>query len=112
MRKPSRSNRPDKAGSPQKLGELLSNLITRRGYAQQQTNEELSDAWKQTVGEGLSENSRTGQVRRGVLEILVNNSVALQELQFQKRSFLNQMKQLLPQHYIHDLRFRIVGESS
>ena len=112
MRKPNRSKRLSGSGAPQKLGDLLSTLITRRGYAQQQTNEELSHAWLKTVGEGLSENSRTGQVRRGVLEILVSNSVALQELQFEKRSFLKRMKQLLPKHGIEDLRFRIVGQSS
>jgi hypothetical protein len=112
MRNPSRPKGSQRSGGPQKLGDLLANLISRRGYAQQQVNEEISNAWTHIIGRGLSENSRTGRVRRGVLEILVNNSVALQELQFEKRLFLKHMNQALPQHGIQDLRFRIVGEIS
>lgn len=112
MRNRSQLNLTRRMGPPQKLGELLSNLISRRGYAQQQTNEEIGQAWNEIVGQSLSQNSRIGRVRRGVLEILVSNSVALQELQFEKTLFLRRLKGLLPQHEIRDLRFRIVGDSS
>lgn len=94
-------------GAPRKLNSVLADLITHRGYAQQQTNEELAQAWNQTVGQGLAESSRVGQLRRGILEILVSNSVVLQELQFGKPTFLADMNRLLPQHDLKELRFRV-----
>ena len=48
-----------------------------------------------------------GGLRRGVLEILVDNAVLLQELaHYQKRRLLEKIRQRLPGMPINDLRFR------
>ena len=48
-----------------------------------------------------------GNVRRGVLEVIVGNSAALQELTFQKKHLLDKIAAALPDQKIRDVRFRI-----
>jgi len=78
--------------------------MARRGYARILSNHQFSDAWIQASGR-LHQQSRSGQLRRGVLEVVVANSLVLQELTFQKRQILTTLNQLLPDQKIRDLRF-------
>jgi hypothetical protein len=81
-------------------------LMARRGYARLLSHDEFLAAWEQASGE-LSRQSRPGALRRHALEIIVTNSVVMQELNFQKRQLLSQLVELLPHHHIRDLRFNI-----
>ena len=65
------------------------------------------EAWTKVAG-GLAKVSRPGLLKRGVLQITVNNSAAVQELTFQKRQLLRDLSEELPEQKICDLRF-IVG---
>jgi len=46
-------------------------------------------------------------VNRGVLEVLVRNSVAAQELGFLKTKIVKMLTKLIPEQQIRDLRFRV-----
>jgi len=65
------------------------------------------EAWDKVAGR-LARVSRPGLLKRGVLQITVSNSAAVQELTFQKRQLLRDLCELLPEQKIHDLRF-VVG---
>ena len=93
--------------APQKIADVMSGLLARRGYAQVKSNAECGDAWQQAVGGGLGDRSRAGQVRRGVLEVTVVNSAVLQELTFRKKQLLQRLQELVPNRKIRDLRFRV-----
>ena len=90
-----------------KIGDVISNLFARRGYAQLQFRAELQQAWESAAGERLARHGRPLELRRGVLQIAVENSAAVQELTFQKAQLLSRMKQLLATEKIRDLRFKI-----
>ena len=90
-----------------KIGDVLSDLFARRGYAQLQFRSELEQAWEAAAGEILARHARPLELRRGVLHIAVENSVAVQELTFQKAHLLSRMKELLATEKIRDLRFKI-----
>ncbi|HEX4131168.1 MAG TPA: DUF721 domain-containing protein [Pirellulales bacterium] len=92
---------------PQRLAQTLSELIARRGYTRVQASADYCDAWRQAVGEALARQTRVGQVRRGVLEALVANSTLLQEITFQKHTIIKELKRLLPEERIVDVRLRI-----
>jgi len=81
--------------------------MSQRGYSQLQTTEACQQAWNDTVGQRLGEQSRAGKVRRGVLEVLAANSTTLQEIVFQKRQIVDQLNQLVPDEGIRDLRLRV-----
>jgi predicted nucleic acid-binding Zn ribbon protein len=73
---------------PQRIAEVLSRLLARRGYAQAEVARELADRWATAVGHVRAQDSRPGKFQRGVLEVIVRNSAMLQELTFQKSQLL------------------------
>ena len=92
---------------PKAIGNILSELLARRGYARVQSGGACADAWNQAAGETIGANSRAGQVRRGVLDVLVANSTLIQELSFEKTRLLAKLAELVPDEQIRDLKFRV-----
>ncbi|MCH5375138.1 MAG: DUF721 domain-containing protein, partial [Planctomycetes bacterium] len=68
---------------------------------------ELGSVWNDAVGAELGGQTRLGNLRRGVLEVTVGNSAVMQELTFMKREILKDLKRLVPEQKIRDLRFRV-----
>ncbi len=91
---------------PKKIGDIVAGLLARKGYARVQSASACEDAWKEAAGK-LAAHSRPGLVKRGVLEVMVRNSAALQELTFQKKKLLKRLQEKLPDEKITDLRFRV-----
>ena len=94
---------------PELLKEILSRLFTARGWGRRQDRLRLEQAWIDGMTAcGLApESTRVNGLRRGVLEVLVDNAVMLQELaHFHKRKLLEAMRGKLAGTTINDLRFR------
>lgn len=112
-----RARRPDQAGSrgssgirskgPEAIGDILAQLLARRGFARVRSAEAFQSAWRTAAGELLSRYTRPGVVRSGRLEVTVANSTLVQELSFQKPALLQALAELLPDEKITDLRFRV-----
>ncbi len=96
-----------KRTAPKRMGDVLNGLLARRGYAREQAAAADEQAWREAVGEPLAGQSRSGELRRGVLEIIVRNSAVLQELAFQKKCLLEKLVRANPDRKITDLRFRV-----
>lgn len=92
---------------PKKMGDVLSNLLARKGYARVLSTSAFSAAWQEAAGQRLAAHSRAGDVKRGVLEITVRNSAVLQELTFAKRGLLQRLVALLADQKIKDVRFKV-----
>lgn len=92
---------------PQRVADILSELMARRGFARIRAAEAYEQAWRETAGTLLAQYSRVGNLRRGALEITVANSTLLQELTFQKADLLKRLTERLPDEGIRDLRFRL-----
>lgn len=92
---------------PKPMRDVLSQLLAKKGYAQVQTAAGCTAAWREAVGEKLAIDTCPGNVRRGVLEVLVRNSVAVQELGFLKAKIVKTLTKLVPEQQIRDLRFRV-----
>ncbi len=93
--------------APKPIGTILAELMARRGFAGIQTAEALSDAWVEAAGSLAAKYTRVGPLRRGKLEVIVQNSTLVQELVFQKPNLLKTLKRLLPDERIENLRFRV-----
>jgi len=92
--------------TPQTIGNILAEMMARRGLGRIQSTEALETAWRQAAGPLTAKYTRVGAIRRGTLEISVANSTLIQELGFQKHDLLIAMQQLLPEEEIKNLRFR------
>jgi predicted nucleic acid-binding Zn ribbon protein len=95
------------SGQPQRIGEILSQLMARRGYARVQSGGACGAAWREAAGEPLAACTRATSVRRGVLEVLVSNSTMIQEIGFQKAALIKRLADLLPDEKIRDLKLRV-----
>ena len=92
---------------PQTIGNVLSELMSRRGYARVQGAAACEAAWSEAAGPLAAKYTRVGLLRRGTLEVVVANSTLVQELGFQKQALVKQLAELLPDHGITNLRFRV-----
>jgi len=94
---------------PRRMADVLSTLMARRGYSELEASAERDEAWQAVVGERMSSHSRIGIIRGGVVEVIVGNSAALQELTFRKAELIREMSAALPHQKIRDMRFRVGG---
>jgi predicted nucleic acid-binding Zn ribbon protein len=95
------------AGAPKQIGSLISQLMARRGYAQVMAAEGLQAALESEVGPVIAAAVKVGNIKRGVLNIYVRDSVTMQELAFGKRGLLKKLQASQPDRVITDLRFHI-----
>ena len=99
--------RPIPEQGPELVGEVLSRLFTARGWGRRQGRLHLEKAWADCVGPENALHSRVGNLRRGVLEVEVDNAILLQELaHYHKRRILEQLRARLPGDTLTDIRFR------
>ena len=108
-------SRPIPDQGPELLGEVLCRLFTARGWGRRQGRLHLEKAWAEAVGPEHAAHTRVGALRRGVLEVVVDNAVLLQELaHFHKRRLLEALRPRLPRTPLTDLRFRagVIDESN
>jgi hypothetical protein len=92
---------------PERISDILTQLMSRRGFARVRGAEAYQAAWGEAAGPLGARYSRAGQLKRGTLEVVVANSTLIQEFGFQKTSMLAALNRLLPDHNIKDLRFRL-----
>ena len=92
----------------QPIGDILGELVARRGLACVRGQEHLEKAWSDAAGQPAAKYTRVGALKRGVLEVLVANSVLLQELAgFQKQTILEKLQAALDSREVRDIRFHL-----
>ena len=91
---------------PQAIGDVLAQLMARRGFARVQSAAAFESAWREAAGE-MARFTRLGQVRRGRLEVIAANSTIIQELSFRKLELIHALARLLPDERINGIRFRV-----
>ncbi len=92
---------------PERIGDILGELMARTGYARVQAAQSLADVWQRVAGELAGRFTRVSVIKRGKLEIIVANSVLVQELTYRKAELLQSLCGELPDAKISDLRFRV-----
>jgi predicted nucleic acid-binding Zn ribbon protein len=94
----------------QSIGDIVAEVISRRGLGRTRSDERVREAWRQAAGTAVAARTEVGPLRHGVLEIRVANSVLLQELaSFQKQALLGKLRLALDTEEIRDLKFRVVA---
>jgi len=96
-----------KKNGPKKIGEVLPQLMARRGYADVQRLSALERAWNSAAGSVFVKHSRVARTRGGVVEVIVRNSAMLQELTFRKATLVRALAGELSGEAVSDLKFRI-----
>ena len=95
-----------RARQPKKIGNVVAQLMQRRGFAQIENSRQLEEVWNLVIGD-CAKSTRVGAIRRGTLEVRVVSSLMMQELTFKKQKILQAMQQAYPAGKINKIRFRI-----
>lgn len=91
------------------IGSVMRKLLAEKDYGTVQSAQDLLDAWSRVVSPSLVKATRPGKITKGVLLVEVANSLALQEIHFDKNRILKELQKELPAHKLVDMRFRIVS---
>lgn len=92
---------------PKSIGNVIAQLVNRRGYAQIRAAGERDEAWNAAIGVGLAKMTQVSALRRGVFEVLVANSLLMQELTFRKEELLANLQKALPNEGIKQIKFKV-----
>ena len=93
------------ARQPKRITDLIGQVMVRKGYGKFESSQSLQESWKTAVGPVLAPLTRVGKVKRGVLEVIVANSVLMQELKFMQQQIIKRLAELEPEQKIRSLRF-------
>ena len=89
------------------IGSVMGQLLAKKGYGQVQAAKSCASAWQEALGSRFQKDTRCGNVRGGILEVTVSNSLVLQELTFIKIQLIKQLATLAPEHKITGLKFKV-----
>lgn len=97
---------------PGSLGEAISELIRVRGLARKNSNRQLEQVWKEIAGERIASATHVLGLKRGVLEIAVENAAMLNELvSFHRHRLLKELQGFDQRTRVRDVRFRLQRRS-
>ncbi len=92
---------------PKQARDVINNVIARRGIAVEKSNHQLQNVWDSVVGMDIANQTKLGNLRRNILEIIVTNSSLMQILGFNKHQYIEKLNQEMRTGEIKDIRFRI-----
>lgn len=103
----SRGERGGGDDGPVRIGDLLGALLAKYGYADLESRKALEAAWQGAADDKTRKHTRLGSLRRGTLEILVDNAPLLQELEgFRKDELTAAMRLALRTKKFERIKFR------
>jgi len=95
-------------GGPHSLSDVLSRLMTLRGYGRTQSDRQLRELWQRVAGEQIAERTKVIGLRNGVLQIGVSSAPLLSELtSFHRHSLVQALRVEAGDSGIRDLKFRL-----
>ncbi len=94
-----------KSRPPQKLGTILDNVLSQKGYLSACREAEVVHKWPQLVGDRIASVTSCTESTNGVLYVRVQSSPWRQELSFLKQRILAELKQKTKCASIRDIVF-------
>ena len=94
------------ARSPRNIRTVIGDLMIRKNYGKPQSAALLEKAWTEAVGKEFANHTCVGELRRGVLHVVVRSSLIVQELNFVKHDILQKLQSNNPDMKVRDVRFR------
>ena len=94
---------------PLSVGEVLENFLSRSGLKRRVQEQKILDSWERVVGKTVAERTEPIRVQNRVLQVKVDSSVWMQQLQFMKGLIIQKFQQQMGGNFLQDLRF-FIGE--
>lgn len=94
-------------GQPQRVGDIVAQLLSRRSYARVEQVNQFEAAWQAAAAGPLAAHTRVGRFGRGTLEIVVANNLVMQELGYQRTQLIAKLNEQLAESSVEQLKFRV-----
>jgi len=107
MKKKASPEEDERGRGPRRIGTVVSQLMSRRGYASVGSDHAMTASIAKCIGPNLAGSITVGKLNRGVLHIYAVDSVVMQELTFQKRQIIKALSKDHPTTKITDIRFKL-----
>jgi predicted nucleic acid-binding Zn ribbon protein len=100
---------PDLASNDtaQTVGDGLNAFLEKSGVSFMMKHPELRATWNEIAGSEMAAHTQPSSLRNGVLEILVDSSSVLHEVQFNRHTLLKVLRQRIKQPFISRLTFAV-----
>ncbi|MDR2705139.1 MAG: DUF721 domain-containing protein [Planctomycetaceae bacterium] len=104
MKKKTSFSSPSKVGVV-RVADVLPQLIAKYGLHKQRNTEQITQVWRETVGEPYGSVTRVIGIKSGTVEIAVPHHAFIQELSFRQSELLTGLKTALPEEKIKRIKF-------
>jgi len=91
----------------ERAGEILNRLTQKMGIAARLEQEKAVVLWGEAVGKSVARRARATSIRGGILFVVVENSMWLQELAMLKEGIIGKLNALVGTDVVRDIVFKI-----
>ena len=89
------------------IGDIVKAVFAKIEGEKSFTREDVENQWKALVGQAAAKHTRPASLRKGVLTVFVDSSGWMQQMAFQKRKTLKQLKSKFGKDRISAIHFKI-----
>ncbi|HSG26841.1 MAG TPA: DUF721 domain-containing protein [Candidatus Krumholzibacterium sp.] len=97
---------------PERTADILRRVLRNMGLEGRMDWARLRTEWADVVGETVASRCRPGEVRGGILFILVENNVWMQEIAFHRETIIRRIRDRFPGLGVREIRMLIERERS
>jgi predicted nucleic acid-binding Zn ribbon protein len=91
--------------APLAIGEVLENVLQRKGIAKKMAQYTVFEEWRNIVGETIARCAVPQKVQGSTLVVRAKNAAWANELAFMKPQILKKIRESSPDSLIEDIRF-------
>ena len=96
---------PDKPEKGRPLGEALHGFLRSSGLDTMIKHPEMHEVWQRTVGPDIAGHTRLSRFQGGVLEIAVDSSALLADIEFHRAALLTDLRREIRKPFVASIRF-------
>jgi predicted nucleic acid-binding Zn ribbon protein len=89
------------------IGQIVKDVFAQMESKKTVSRDEVDAYWKKLVGDAGAKHTRPITLRKGVLNVLVDSSVWMQEVNMRKRGLLKGLKSMFGKDKISQIQFKI-----
>jgi predicted nucleic acid-binding Zn ribbon protein len=89
------------------IADMIPQLITRFGIQRRRNFEQITQAWKETVGVPFDSVTNAIELKRGILTVAVKHNAFVQELSFRQNELIQSMQSKIIDEKIKKIKWII-----
>ena len=93
--------------TPQLIGDVLKNVVERLSETKHKDIGKILSAWKSCVGKEFARHTRPASLKKGILQIFVDDSAWFYQANLQKDKLLKELQKKVGEKRIQQIQFRI-----